>query len=198
MTTDLYPGITQRVCNMAFNFQTAALNLAAGTGVANKFAGTFVVLNPHAQASDVRPSPKEVANATLFIRQIDPDRPDAAKYDEIALGKAGVLWGLRPVLGSNFTTREVQQNYPHLYLSDMVKYGGGICRNGVIYAFSGVQPNYDEAFALSVAAWVEAMCREAMVEPNFGVMKQDGARIPQLPACTIADTYWEGSREPTG
>ena len=124
--------------------------------------------------------------------QLDPDRPDAAKYDEIALGKAGVLWGLRPVLGPNFTTRDVQQNYPHLYLPAMVKYGGGICRNGVVYAFSGVQANYDEAFALSVAAWVEAMCREAMVEPNFGVMKQDGARIPRLPAYTVADTYWDG------
>lgn len=175
--TMLFPGITYDVCDLALNIQVPAFKRAFEMGVARRFAGTFVVMAPHAQASSPHPSLDEVEAAALIKRRIDPQWPEVAKYDEIALSKAAVLWGLRPVLGPNFTTRDVQQGYPHLYLPGMVKYGGGVCQSGVIYAFSGVQANYDEAFALSVAAWVEAMCREAMVDPDAGVMNENGPRV---------------------
>lgn len=175
--TTLFPGITQEVCSVAFDIQLAAFQSANRKGVTNRFAGTLVVVNPHATPSSPEAAIKEIDGNVLFARRVDRDYAQASRFDELALSKAAVLWTLRPVLGANFTTRDVQQNYPHLYLPGMVKYGGGVCRNGVVYAFSGVQANYDEAFALGVAVWVEAMCREAMVNPEVGVMSMNVPRV---------------------
>lgn len=175
-----YPGITKEACELAFVIMGASLAAAADNDVANKMAGTLVIINPFYVPSSNEPmhvSVEEARDAALFMRRVDDDHPQAEKYDEIALTKARDMWVLRSLLGPNFTGRDIQQQFPHLYRPGMTKWHGGVCRFGVPYAFSGVQGNYDEALANTAANWVEAMGRQVMVDQPGGVMASDDSFI---------------------
>ncbi|HEX6257910.1 MAG TPA: hypothetical protein VFZ48_00350 [Candidatus Saccharimonadales bacterium] len=175
-----YPGLTKQDCEQAFLIARASLRAAAEMrGVANKFAGTFIVMDPFAQPSSNDPalvSLEEAYGAILFERRVDDAYPDASNYDKVALAKARDLWVLRALLGPNFTGRDVQQHCPHLYRPGMTKWHGAVCRAGIVYAYSGVQGNYDEAFSATAAEWLEAGSREAMTCKG-GVMDVGGTLI---------------------
>lgn len=174
-----YPGITSQSCADAFRIACRSLSEAADMKVANKYAGTLVVVNPFAVPSSFDPSKvglEEVRQSALFERRVREDYEDAAKYDVIALTKVRDLWVLRHLLGPNFTGRDIQQNFPHMYRSGMTKWHGGICRAGVPMAFSGVQGNFDEAFTMTVAVWLEAGAREEMTRIG-GVMAGQSSYI---------------------
>jgi hypothetical protein len=171
-------GLTPAMCSQAFDIATSALSVAADLMIANKYAGTLVILKSFAVPSSNDPSKvslDETREAVLYMRRVDENHPDAAKYDEIALTKARDLW----VLGYFFnvkSNRDIQQNFPHLYRPSMTKWHGGTRKNGIVITYSGVQGNFDEAFTDTVDAWLTAMCREEMTRAD-GVMASPSSFI---------------------
>jgi hypothetical protein len=176
MVVMVFTGLTTEMCDNAFDITRAGFDRARQLEVVNKDAGTLVVINPFATPSNNDPSKvslDEVAQATLFGRSINPHHEKADLYLQIALTKARELWVLRQLLGPDFTLRNVQTKYPHLYRASMVKYRGGICAGGVPIAFSGVQADYDEAFSRTFSAWMMAQCQDAVLGTD-GVLADDG------------------------
>ncbi len=175
----LFPGITPENCELAVEICLPALAKSHNKGMANKYAGTVVIIDPYMPAPSLNPTAitdGQVERAAILIQDIDPDHPDAAKYRHIAIGKAKVLWVLRTMgmMGHTFTTREVQQQFPHLFRPGMTKWHGGYCWHGLIVTFSGVQGNYDEWVSLMIAEAITAMSREAMTDTEVGVMANVG------------------------
>jgi hypothetical protein len=173
-----FTGLTNEMCVNAFEIACNGLYVAYDLGVANKYAGTIVVINPFILPSSSDPSMvdlDEVRRAALFISRVNEAHADVEKYDELALVKARDMWVLNHFFGIT-SNRDIQQNYPHLYRPGMTKWHGGTCRDGIVIGFSGVQGNYDEAMVEMVSTWLTAMCREEMTKPD-GVMASDSAYI---------------------
>lgn len=152
-----YSGLTKKICGDAWEIARASVIHAHDYGVTNKLAGTIVVLDPW-------------TGEVLFEEDADEDHENAEKYCEIARAKARVSWE------TGMTSREVQQNAPHLYKPGMTKWGGSAVEYKLVVAFSGVQAVYDEAISWSVLAWILAMCRDEMTKPD-GVMANDSSFI---------------------
>lgn len=156
-----YVGLTDTICQVAWEIIKPSIIRAAELNVTNKLAGTIVVLEPW--TGDV-----------LFQARVDNDHPDAEVYDKIALTKANVTWATK------LPSRVVQQSAPHLYLVGMTKWGGAVIENGLVVSYSGVQPVYDEANSWSQLKWIIALCQNEMTKPG-GVMETDGSFIGDLP-----------------
>lgn len=174
-----YPGITRDGCEQAFRIALGSLRVAVDLEVANKLAGTFVTIDPFRVPSSMDPSLvslEEARDAALFVGRVDDNHEGAEKYDKIALSKVRDVWVLRAALGPDFLGRDIQQRFPHLYRRGMTKWHGAACRSGVPMAFSGVQGNYDEAFVVGAAAWLEAASREEMTRAG-GVMASESSFI---------------------
>ena len=172
----MFPGLTEEVCDKAFDITSTAFKTAGLMEVTNRTAGTLVVVNPLASPSSSDPSKvglDEVEEHLVFSRRIDLRHLMARKFDEIALTKARDIWVLRSLLGPNFSGLDIQVRFPHLYVPGMTKWHGGICEGGVPVAFSGVQGHYDEAAARTFITWAIAICRNSMAR----VMESDSAFI---------------------
>jgi hypothetical protein len=184
----MFTGLTSVMCDQAFKVAAAGFQVAATTKIVNKYAGTLVVIDPFAVPSSKDPSKvslDETRRAVLYMRRIDENHPNAARFDEIALTKARDLWVLGHFFGV-MSNRDIQQNFPHLYRPGMTKWHGGTRRSGFVITFSGVQGNYDEAFCETVDAWLTGMCREEMTKAD-GVMASPDAFIPE-PVTGLAES----------
>lgn len=146
----MFVGLTREICQKAWEIVEPSTAHAADMGIITDWAGTIVVLDP--RNGDV-----------LFQDRVRRPHPKADTIDEIALAKAKVSWD------TGLTSRQVQQNAPHLYRTGMTKWGGSAVENGLIVAFSGVQAVFDEAIAWSVLKWIIALCQHEMTKPD-GVM----------------------------
>lgn len=102
----MFTGLTREICETAWEICLPSLAQAAKLGVSNKLAGTIVVLDPW-------------TGECLFSGVVDLDHPDKLKYDEIALAKARVSWE------TGLTSRQVQQDAPHLYRPGMTNCSTG-------------------------------------------------------------------------
>lgn len=175
--------LTRAMCERAWNVVLAAVETAAGDGVINKHAGTIVVLDPTmAYAPSVR-----ISSVALFMEHVTAAHPEWHKYRDFAQAKAMLSWR------TGRSSRDVQQNAPHLYLEPQntgdqgdVKWGGSVVRDGLIVAFSGVQPEYDEWIADTMAGLLIAMCRREMTKSD-GLMEAgndfvtgEAQRIPSI------------------
>lgn len=153
--------LTHEICIRAWAITKQAATEAATTKITNKFAGTIIVLNPW-------------DGTVLFEERLNETHLCKDKYDEIALAKAQVS------RDTGLSSREVQQNAPHLYTVDMTKWGGSVVENKLVVAFSGVQAIFDEAIAATMLRWVVALCQHEMTRPE-GVMDADGDYINLYP-----------------
>ncbi|MGE0217544.1 hypothetical protein [Mycolicibacterium sp.] len=138
------------MCAAAWEVIQPAIERAATIGLTERRAGCIVVLPP-APFRDTRvvdqPDPVFIG---LLQRTADPDL-----YRTHALAKAQVSWL------TGLPSREVYHSAPHLYRPGMTKWGGSVVRDGLICAFSGVQPFFDEMIAGWMADTVIAYCRDA-------------------------------------
>ena len=150
MTSD-FAGVSPSTCATAWRLIQPSVDAAAADGTISRRAGCMVVLAP-------APTPVD----PLFVGVVS-DGPDPELYLLHALAKAHVS----QVTG--LSSRAVQQDSPHLYHPGMTKWGGSVVRRGLVCAFSGVQPEFDEMFAGWMADAVIALCRHAMTRPD-GVM----------------------------
>ena len=75
-------------------------------------------------------------------------------FDEIARGKALQLWQGRNVDGQT-------DSNAHLLFPNETRYWGGVKRHGLVVAFSGVQPWFDQMIAGMVADGLKAFGRNA-------------------------------------
>lgn len=153
----MYAGLTRDICMQAWEIMLPSIVQAAATETINKEAGTLVVLNPW-------------NGEVLFMGRVDDNHPHREKYDEIALAKARVSWE------TGLSSREVQQNAPHLLKPGMTKWGGSAIEFKLVVAFSGVQAIFDEAISWSVLAWILGICRNEMTKED-GVMMSDESFI---------------------
>lgn len=158
----MFTGLTREICETAWECCRPSVVRAAHLGVTNKLAGTIVVLDPW-------------TGEYLFSAVVDLDHPDKSKYDEIALAKARVSWT------TGLTSRQVQQDAPHLYLPGMTKWGGSAIENKLVVAFSGVQAVIDEAIAWMMLNWILAICQDEMTKPD-GVMASGSSFIGGTPS----------------
>lgn len=153
----VFVGVSQYICQLAFEASLPAIKAAAEMGLINKYAGTLVVLDPH--SGDV-----------LFEQVVNEAHESRDKYTEIALAKARVSWE------TQLPSRVVQQTAPHLYQAGMTKWGGAVIEYKLVVAFSGVEAVYDEAIAWMVLSWILGICRHEMTKPE-GVMAGDSSFI---------------------
>ena len=153
----MYSGLTQEICELAWDIVQPSIAHAADLNVTNKHAGTVVVLDPW-------------SGAILFQGRVNDNHPDREKYDTIALAKAEVSWE------TGLTSRQVQQDAPHLYRPGMTKWGGSAIENKLVVSFSGVQAVFDEAISWMVLNWILGLCQHEMTRPG-GVMASEGSFI---------------------
>jgi len=151
----MYDGVTNAICEVAWDMVYPAVGRAAEQGVVEACQGTVVVLDP-----TVPYAPTAAAAPILFEASIGAE---VAMFRKFATAKAAVTWR------TGLSSRQVQQTYPHLYLPGDVKWGGSVVRDGLIVAFSGVQAVLDEMIAGWMADALIGLCREAMTKPD-GVM----------------------------
>lgn len=159
--------LTQPMCERAWDVVLPAIRAAADDGVINKRAGTIVVLDPTmAYAPGVR-----VSSVAVYMEHVSLVYPEWDKYQKLAEAKAMLSWR------TGRSSHDVQQNAPHLYLEPQnaddqgdIKWGGSVVRDGLVVAFSGVQPEYDEWIADTMAGLLIAMCRREMTKPD-GIME---------------------------
>lgn len=183
MTIKLTPVMSTSNIELAVQIADASFTEAHAQGLTNKLAGTYVVIPPNVPAPSTDPSSitlEQVRAAATLIRVAGSTFPNPERYDTVALEKARLLWALRTAgwMGHSFSTRQVQQDMPHLYRPGLIKWHGGVCVKGLIVTFSGVQGNYDEVFAIFVAELILAMSREAMTDADAGVMASESGYVP--------------------
>ncbi|HEU0266465.1 MAG TPA: hypothetical protein VFQ70_02465 [Candidatus Saccharimonadaceae bacterium] len=155
----MFTGLTADICRTAWHIVEAAARQAALDEVTDKSAGSIVVLSP-------------VDGSLLFTASIDENNAKAAKYAEFAHAKADVCWK------TGKPSHVVQQSAPHLYQPGMVKWGGGVVKDGLVVAFSGVQAVFDKTIAWNMLNWIIAICQDEMTKPG-GVMESEDDFIPQ-------------------
>lgn len=153
--------LTHEICIRAWAITKQAALEAATTGITDKQAGTIIVLNPW-------------DGTILFEERLNEAHPRKTKYDTVARAKAQVS------RDTGLSSRDVQQNAPHLYTDSMTKWGGAVIENKLVVAFSGVQAIFDEAIAATMLRWVVALCQYEMTRPE-GVMEADGDYIDPDP-----------------
>lgn len=141
----MFAGLTPEIARTAWELVLPGVLEAAERGIVNKRAGALVVLDPW-------------SGEVLFSADVDADHPEAAAFAEFARAKAQVSWE------TGLSSRQVQQDAPHLYRPGRTKYPGSAVEHRLVVAFSGVQDAYDEAISWSVLRWIIALCQHGMVE----------------------------------
>lgn len=153
----MFTGINEDICRKSWEIVKPSVLEAKRLDVTNKVAGTYLVLNPW-------------TGGVMFRAQLDPDHVNAPLFNQIAESKAEVSWE------TGMTSREVQQNAPHLYRPGWTKWGGSAVEFKLVVAFSGVQAVFDEAISWSGLAWILGMCRDEMTRQD-GVMASASAFV---------------------
>ena len=159
-----FSGLDAAICDIAFRMVFPTIKQAADMGIANKLAGSLIVLNP---AIPYEPKYRNAIVDDTFGALVlwatdfgNEDEHDIPKYERIASAKAytSYLTGLPSHL--------VQQQYPSLYTPDMTKWGGsavaGVGPMRLIVAFSGVQWNFDQMISEMMISAIQALCHEEM------------------------------------
>jgi len=146
----MFAGITKEICAEAWEIVLPGFERGVETGLLNGMRGGLVVLDP--ANPDAAP---------LFTAGIGDE---GAKFIEFATAKA------RVADREQIDTSRLRQDFPHLYQPGDIKWPGGIVRDGLVLAFSGVQGEYDEMICDWMAAAIRAICRIRFAEAD----KADG------------------------
>jgi hypothetical protein len=101
----------------------------------------------------------------------DRDRWDA-DYARFARAKAQLSWR------HGADGHVLQSRFPHLLLPGDTTLWGGVCLDGIVVGVSGAHPWYDEAFGLTLAAYLRAeIKRNAAAFAGQNVLFAPGAAI---------------------
>lgn len=144
----MFSGITPEICATAWSIVEPAIAKAAEVGVANGPSGNLVVLDPSSAEYSI-----------LFTVH-------AGEPDETTLGFAKAKAKLVHRTGRD--TSALRAVAPHLYAPGDISYPGGIVREGMIVAYSGVQGELDEMISEWFISAVRAICRMAFDGPDGG------------------------------
>lgn len=141
----MFAGLTPELCAHAWDTVTPAIVRAAERGIIRDAVGDLVVLDP---------GPR---NGTLLWSGTVGE-PDGKTYG-YALAKAAVAER------TGLDTSRLRMDQPHLYRTGDIVYPGGIVRNGLVVAFSGVEGEADEMIAEWFVSAVRGIARLAFVSP---------------------------------
>ncbi len=142
----MFTGLTPEICARAWDTLQPSIRHAYEQGILRGYTGTIVLLNP-----------ADLAGEPLFRASLDAE---PGEWSEFALAKA------RLVLRTGVDTTRLRTDMSHLYQPGDVKWPGGILRDGLYVAFSGVQGEYDEMIGEWFVAAVRAMCRVEFFGPE--------------------------------
>ena len=157
--------LTPNTCKKAWKALLPTLEAMYEFGIADKYDGVVIVLDPTVPWS---PSPAELP--TLFTDVIGgKDTPP--EYTSYAVRKAYISWR------TGRSSRDIQQNAPHLYEGGDVKWGGSVVREGLVVSFSGVQANLDESISGMFADLMLGMARQKMTRKG-GIMAAKRNLLP--------------------
>ena len=145
----MFVGLTRDICEQAWDVIHPAIVRAAERGVTNRLTGTLVVLDPVASDGSI-----------LFTAHVNGEVNE--RTQEFATAKAQL------VLRTGRDTSSLRSSAPHLYAPGDIKWPGGVIREGLIVAFSGVQGEMDEMIAEWFASTVRGICRVAFLGPEGG------------------------------
>ncbi|MGC4174713.1 hypothetical protein [Demequina sp.] len=145
----MFTGLTTEICEQAWDVISPAIARAAEVGVTNRHTGSLVVLDPVAADGTV-----------LFTAHVGGEVNERTL--EFATAKAQL------VKRTGRDTSELRAAAPHLYAPGDIKWPGGIIRDGLIVAFSGVQGELDDMIAEWFASAVRGICRVAFNGPQGG------------------------------
>ena len=144
----MFTGITREICEQAWQIVEPAIAKAAELGVIAGFQGNLVVLDP-------------VADDGSILFTTHAGEPNERTL-EFATAKARLVHRVRR------DTSTLRNSAPHLYGAGDIKWPGGIIREGLIVAYSGVQGEYDEMISEWFASAVRGICRVAFNGPDGG------------------------------
>jgi hypothetical protein len=145
----MFTGITREICEQAWGLIEPALNHGADLGIVNGYKGSLVVLDPIA------------GDGSIFFTA----HPGGEVHQEtlgFATAKAAVAFR------TGRDTSTLRTHYPHLYTAGDIVYPGGVVRDGMVVAYSGVQGEIDEMVAEWFVSAVRALARLAFVAPDGG------------------------------
>jgi len=145
----VFTGITREICEQAWQIVEPGIARAAELEVVWSFTGTLVVLDPIADDGSV-----------LFEAHAGGKVNEPTV--EFAKAKAALVHRTRR------DTSSLRDSAPHLYAAGDVKWPGGIIRDGLIVAYSGVQGELDEMIAEWFASAVRGICRVQFNGPDGG------------------------------
>ncbi|MGE5469874.1 MAG: hypothetical protein ACM3X0_03635 [Bacteroidota bacterium] len=104
-------------------------------------------------------------DAILHEQTFGPTTPPDADYAAFALAKARTSWRL------GVDSRVVQHLSPHLLRAGDTLLAGGIWRNGIVVGVSGAFAHYDEVYATTIAAFLQALAHAGrMAEPERPIL----------------------------
>ena len=137
----MFTGITREICEQAWNVIEPAIARAAELEMTWALTGNLVVLDPTTDEYSI-----------LFTAHVGEPNERTLEY---AKAKALLVHRVRR------DTSTMRDYAPHLYSAGDIKFPGGIIREGLIVAFSGVQGEYDEMISEWFASAVRGICRVA-------------------------------------
>ena len=145
----MFTGITREICEQAWQIVEPGIARAAELDLVWAYTGTLIVLDPIADDGSV-----------LFQAHA------GAEINEPTVGYAKAKAAL--VHRTRRDTSTLRNATPHLYTAGDVKFPGGVIRDGLIVAYSGVQGELDEMIAEWFASAVRGICRVQFNGPDGG------------------------------
>jgi len=100
----------------------------------------------------------DFSDAILYEHAVGDVSQWDADYGAFARAKAELSWR------AGMDSRYVQQHKPHLLAEGDSLLWGGIVSNGIVVAVSGADPWFDEAFAGSIALFLQALAKKGLAE----------------------------------
>lgn len=165
-----FVGLTEELCQEAFDLIRPSLGVAMDNGPFNRSQGHLVVVNPSIPWEPKYKSWDSVDGAHFFEAILfEADLGDPGEWEfrfaDVARAKAFASWK------TGLTTHEIQQIAPYLYQEGWTKHGGSaVAPGGFVVAFSGVQGYFDRMIAEWMISACRAVCMHRMHDKTDGVM----------------------------
>lgn len=133
-------GLDQATCAQAWDLVHEAFKLGAQTGLISQYQGGLVVLNP------VDPDGAPIFTAGIGER--------GEEFVGNAVRKCRLAWREQK------DTSRILAEHPYLYRDEDLPWPGGIFRDGLVVAFSGVQGQFDDMISEWMISAIKHISRE--------------------------------------
>lgn len=167
-----FVGLTHEHCAIGRIMIDPSITWGMSGGIFKRAAGHLVVLDPRLPYEPKYRSFRDdnfLDEVVLYQYSWGDPTTWEAPFGWVALSKAYASWK------TGLPSREIQQMHPYLYEEGWTKYGGSVVLpGGLVVAFSGIQPWFDEMISGWMAYAIQGLCLDAMHRPNDGVMANEG------------------------